>query len=92
MTIAVRISTPRDFDWSEIVFDLKRLGMDHNEIVCALNGCVSEAALRKYMAGAHPGHWRGEMLLNLWSVRTGKTREQAPTRPAPLRVQAGARL
>ena len=79
----------KDYDWSEIIFDLKRLGMDHNEIVGALNGCVSEAAIRKYMAGAHPGHWRGEMLLMLWSKRTGKTRDQAPTRPAPLRYQAG---
>lgn len=82
--------TPRDYDWSEIVFDLKRLGMDHVEIVGALNGCISEAALRKYMEGSQPGHWRGEMLLTLWSKRTGKTREQAPTRPAPLRYQAGS--
>lgn len=84
--------TPRDFDWSELIFDLKRTGMDHGEICGALNGCVSESALRTYIAGAQPGHWRGEMLLMLWSTKTGKRREQAPTRPAPLRHQAGARI
>lgn len=81
----------RDFDWCEIVFDLKRLGMDHVQIVGALNGCISEPALRKYMAGSQPSHWRGEMLLTLWSARTGKSREQAPVRPAPVRIQASGR-
>jgi hypothetical protein len=80
----------RDFAWDEIVFDLKRLGMDHVQIVGALNGCVTERALRKYMAGSQPSHWRGEMLLTLWVVRTGKTREQAPVRAAPVRIQAGS--
>lgn len=80
----------RDFDWSEIVFDLKRCRMSHGEICAALGNAVSESGIRSYMAGGQMAHWRGEMLLGLWMARTGKTRDQAPTRAAPYR-HVGAR-
>lgn len=81
----------QDYDWTEIVFDLKRLGMDHVQIVGALNGCVTERALRRYMEGSQPTHWRGEMLLTLWAERMGKPRDEAPIRIAPIRIQAAGR-
>ncbi|WP_147400285.1 hypothetical protein [Achromobacter sp. K91] len=74
-----------DFDWSEIVFDLKRSGMDQSRICAALNRRLTESMIRQYMAGTSaPSHWRGELLLNLWCERTGHAREEAPTRPAHL--------
>ena len=70
-----------DLDWSEMVFDLKRAGMAQHEICRALGGRITEGMIRQYMVGAQPQHWRGEMLIALWSERTGKDRSQAPTRP-----------
>lgn len=80
----------RDFDWSEIVFDLKRAGMSHGGICAALGNAVSESGIRSYMAGGQLAHWRGELLLELWMAKTGKCREEAPTRAAPYR-HVGAR-
>lgn len=74
-----------DFDWSEIILDLRRAGMGQNEIAREMGHAVGEAMVRQYLAGASPAHWRGEMLLALWEKRTGRGRDTAPRRPAEMR-------
>jgi len=56
--------------------------MSQNDIARATKGASGEAAIRSYLAGASPVHWRGEMLLSVWMQTTGKTREQTPMRIA----------
>lgn len=70
-----------DFDWSEIIFDLRRAGLGQSEIARQL-GVASEGMIRQYLAGSSPTHWRGELLLGLWESRTGLDRSEAPRRPA----------
>lgn len=72
-----------DFDWSEIIFDLRRAGVGQVEIARQL-GVVGESSVRKYMAGSSPSHWRGERLLDLWESRTGRDRTEAPRKPAEI--------
>lgn len=74
-----------DFDWSEIILDLRRSGMGQTDVARAIGGVVGEAMIRQYLAGATPIHWRGELLLKLWEQQTGKARSSAPTRPAEMR-------
>lgn len=74
-----------DFDWSEIILDLRRAGMGQTDIARAMGHAVGEAMIRQYLAGAAPIHWRGELLLDLWEKQTGKERENAPKRPAEMR-------
>ncbi len=75
-----------DFDWSELVFDLKRAGLDHHAISRALGGRITEGMIRQYMGGTSaPTHWRGELLISLWVRKTGKCREDAPRQPIAMR-------
>lgn len=74
-----------DFDWAEIILDLRRSGMGQHEIAREMGHAVGEAMVRQYLAGATPAHWRGEMLLALWEIRTGRARNDAPRRPAEIR-------
>jgi len=74
-----------DFDWPEIVLDLRRAGMGQHEIARALGPAAGESMVRQYLAGATPAHWRGELLLTLWESRTGRKRGDAPRRPAEAR-------
>jgi len=67
-------NTLREFDWAEIVLDLRRAGMAQQDIARATQGASGEAAIRSYLSGASPVHWRGEVLLTLWMKTTGKTR------------------
>lgn len=73
-----------DFDWSEIILDLRRSGMAQHEIAKVMGRAAGESSIRKYLAGTAPVHWRGELLLELWEKRTGKARSEAPTRPADI--------
>ena len=49
---------------------------------------ISEAALRKYRAGAEPLHWRGEALLTLWAEVTGKRVDARPMTEYPTGYRA----
>ncbi|URW83904.1 hypothetical protein NBV64_05995 [Alcaligenes sp. DN25] len=80
-----------DFDWSEIILDLRRAGMGQNEIAREMGHAVGEAMVRQYLAGASPAHWRGEMLLEIWERRTGQPRDKAPRRPAEMHRATTAR-
>jgi len=71
-----------EYDWTEIVLDLRRAGMAQHDIARATQGASGEAAIRSYLAGASPVHWRGEILLTLWMKITGRSRENAPMRVA----------
>lgn len=86
-----RLMRLTDFDWAEIVLDLRRAGMNQYEIAAALGPAASEGMVRQYLAGATPAHWRGELLLNLWEARTGQDRDAAPRRPAEARRIADRR-
>jgi len=79
MNAASRLS---EIDWAEIVLDLRRTGMSQNDIARATQGASGEAAIRSYLAGASPVHWRGEILLEVWTKTMGKPRESAPVRIA----------
>ncbi|WP_454676661.1 hypothetical protein [Achromobacter marplatensis] len=74
-----------DFDWPEIILDLRRCGMGQHEIARNMGQAVGESMVRQYLAGASPAHWRGEILLTLWEERTGRDRDAAPRRPAEMR-------
>lgn len=74
-----------DFDWPEIVLDLRRAGMAQHEVARALGPAAGESMVRQYLAGATPAHWRGELLLALWEEKTGRVRAAAPRRPAEAR-------
>jgi len=76
------MSRLREIDWTEIVLDLRRAGMTQHDIARATHGASGEAAIRSYLAGASPVHWRGEMLLAVWMQQTGKPRSNAPMRIA----------
>lgn len=81
------------YDWREILFDLRRLGMMPTAVSKALNGAVSERAVRDYAEETRePSHARGELILGLWEKQTGKTRADAPRRPVLLRSLPTARV
>ncbi|WP_186262241.1 hypothetical protein [Burkholderia gladioli] len=81
------------YDWREILFDLRRLGMMPSAIERELGGAISEKALRHYAEESRePSHARGELILDLWEGRTGKTRADAPRRPVMLRSLPSARV
>jgi len=71
-----------EIDWAEIILDLRRAGMGQHDISRATHGASGEAAIRSYLAGASPVHWRGEILLDVWTQVTGKTRDAVPLRVA----------
>jgi len=71
-----------EIDWSEVVLDLRRAGLSQNDIARATGGASGEAAIRSYLAGASPVHWRGEVLLEVWMRKTGKSRDDVPMRVA----------
>lgn len=74
-----------DFDWPEIILDLRRSGMGQHEIAKEMGPAAGESMVRQYLGGSTPTHWRGELLLALWERRTGRERSTAPRRPAELR-------
>ncbi|MDR8090350.1 hypothetical protein KPB05_23100 [Burkholderia gladioli] len=85
--------TQDTYDWREILFDLRRLGMMPTAVSRALQGAISERQLRDYIAEvAEPSHVRGELILGLWEQKTGKTRADAPRRPVLLRSLPTARV
>lgn len=69
-------------DWREVLFDLQRAGMKITEIAHALGKDeISERLLRYYREESGlPNCDRAELIITLWMQRTGKSREQAPTR------------
>lgn len=73
-----------EIDWTEIVLDLRRAGMRQHEIAREMGKAATEGLVRQYLSGATPLHWRGEMLLELWERKTGKSRDRAPMRPADI--------
>lgn len=74
-----------DFNWPEIILDLRRSGMGQHEIAKEMGPAAGESMVRQYLAGSTPTHWRGELLLALWERRTGQDRGTAPRKPAELR-------
>ena len=74
-----------DYDWREIMFDLKRLGMTGQDIAREAGGAMTEQSVRLYMTGSSPLHWRGEVILQLWEKKMGKPRCEAPVAPAQIR-------
>lgn len=83
----------REVDWREVLFDLKRLNMKTTEIAAALGDYISERQLRFYLDETQaPSHWRGELILRLWTQKTGRTRDDAPHRMPALRTVPTARV
>jgi hypothetical protein len=85
--------TQTGFDWREILFDLRRLGLMPKDVSRELFGVIPESSIRSYVEEiCEPSHIRGEMLLAVWCEKTGKSREQAPRRPVMLRSNPLARV
>lgn len=83
---------PLQVDWREVVIDLRRLGMKNEEISKELGGYVSERQIRLFVEESQsPGHFRGEILLALWTMKTGHRADEAPRRPVSLRTMPSAR-
>ncbi|WP_186035328.1 hypothetical protein [Burkholderia gladioli] len=81
------------YDWREILFDLRRLGLMPSSVERELRGAVSESLVRAYVNEvAEPSHARGELILGLWEQKTGKARADAPRRPVLLRSLPSARV
>lgn len=69
-------------DWFRVIWDLIYRGINVSKI--AERTGIPEAALRGYMSGSQPRHWKGEALLAAWVEVTGRPRDQAPKVNAPM--------
>lgn len=72
-------------DWFRLIWDMVQRGI--NVSMIANRTGIPESAIRTYIAGAHPPHWRGELLIREWIKATGKPREEAHTEIVRLTVR-----
>lgn len=61
-------------DWFRLLWDMVQRGVTVSAI--ATRTGIPEGTLREYIAGSHPPHWRGELLIREWIATTGKTRDE----------------
>lgn len=59
-------------DWFRLIWDLVQRGVNVSRIADRTG--IPESAIRGYIAGAHPPHWRGELLIEQWIAVTGRSR------------------
>lgn len=72
-------------DWFRLIWDMVQSGINVSKI--AVRTGIPESAIRGYIAGAHPPHWRGELLISQWMKVTGRTREEARMEVVSLTVR-----
>ena len=63
-------------DWFALIWDMVQREISVLRI--AQTTGIPESAIRGYIAGAHPAHWRGELLISQWIIATGRTRDELP--------------
>lgn len=63
-------------DWFGVIWDMVQ--REISVLSIAQTTGIPESAIRGYIAGAHPPHWRGELLISQWIIATGRTREELP--------------
>ena len=73
------------FDWAAMIEELILVGMTRSEIN---GGMLTDKMLSHYRRGVQPLHWRGERIITIWCERTGRGRDEAPTRE----VERGTRV
>lgn len=59
-------------DWFRLIWDMVQRGINVSAI--AMRTGIPEGSIREYIAGSHPPHWRGELLIGEWVKATGKGR------------------
>lgn len=63
-------------DWFRLIWDLHQRGMRTPDIAGRIG--QNRETVRNYLHGAHPPHWRGELLIRLWSEVCQQPRENVP--------------
>lgn len=63
-------------DWFRLLWDLVQRGMKLRDIARRCD--IAESTLKGYLHGSQPPHWRGEVLIRLWSEVCDCERSEAP--------------
>lgn len=75
----VRLTFPPPVDFQRLLLDLQHLGMKGPEIQAASG--IRRGALGEYKTAAcRPPYDKGEALIRVWCLRTGRARDQVPRR------------
>ncbi len=67
---------PQAIDWFRLLWDMVQRGVPLAEV--ARRTGQNRVTLLAYLHGAHPAHWRGEMLVELWCAVCDEKRENVP--------------
>jgi hypothetical protein len=70
------LTNSQTIDWFRLVSDLVQHGVSLRTIWARTD--IAEATLRGYLAGSHPVHWRGELLIQLWCATCNQSRGDVP--------------
>ena len=62
-------------DWHRLLWDLLQRGWTLRGIGERIG--LPFTTVRGYLQGSHPAHWKGELLIRLWSEETGNSAEEA---------------
>jgi hypothetical protein len=68
----------KSVDWARVIDQLLDMGVTHRQIGDAMSSVLTLRMITCYQLGSQPAHWRGEALIKLWSLKTGKTRDHLP--------------
>lgn len=65
-------------DWFRIMTDMKYRGLTLVQMSAETG--IHKGTLQSYRTGTEPGHYNGELLLQLWGGLEGKRRDEAPSK------------
>lgn len=68
-------------DWYRVIWDLVQRDLSLREISERLD--IARSTLQGYLEGSHPAHWKGELLVRLWSTVTGRDATEVPQAAVP---------
>lgn len=67
---------PQSVDWFTVLWDIIQHG--HNLSDIDRQTGIYRNTLRRYLEGAQPPHWRGELLIGMWCEVCKRGRDQLP--------------
>jgi hypothetical protein len=85
----MNITPTESIDWFRILTDLCADGGSLYQVSRITS--IPRSSLQSYKQGVEPSHSIGMCLLRLWSISTGKDRDEAPTIERMLSVSAAKR-
>lgn len=80
---------PQAIDWFRLIWDMIQRGHAIRHV--ARRSGIPETTIKDYMQGSQPPHWRGEILVAMWSKICKQPREQAPTTDVVLALRVTKR-